>query len=131
EASMVDLGQWHGLLEAMPPGCRLLMCGDPMQLPPIGFGLVFHHLTAIDAITARLETIHRQSDASGIPEVAKAIRCGSLPKLRSYNGIGAGVHLRAVPDDESLGDVVTQVATELGGFLAEKHSLQIIAPLND
>jgi exodeoxyribonuclease V alpha subunit len=131
ESSMVDLGQWHELLEAMPSGCRLLMCGDPMQLPPIGFGLVFHHLAAMEAITARLETIHRQSGASGIPEVAQAIRSGEKPVYRPYAGRGIGVNFYALADGEDLGHVVEKVATDLGGFEGGEHALQIIAPLNE
>jgi exodeoxyribonuclease V alpha subunit len=73
EASMVDLGQWARLLKAMPRGCRLVMVGDTAQLPPIGFGLLFHVL-AQRPTTARLTRIFRQDDANGIPLAADAIR---------------------------------------------------------
>lgn len=59
EASMVDLGLWAELLDLMPPGCRLAMIGDVAQLPPIGFGLVFH-LLAQRPDTIRLTQVFRQ-----------------------------------------------------------------------
>ncbi len=44
EMSMVDLVLMQGLLDAMPPDCRLVMVGDPAQLPPVGSGAVWHRL---------------------------------------------------------------------------------------
>jgi exodeoxyribonuclease V alpha subunit len=39
EASMLDLPTMYRILRHLPEGCRLLLVGDPGQLPPIGFGL--------------------------------------------------------------------------------------------
>ena len=36
ETSMVDLQLMASLLKALKPGCRLLLVGDPDQLPPVG-----------------------------------------------------------------------------------------------
>ncbi|MFN5695970.1 MAG: AAA family ATPase, partial [Cyanobacteriota bacterium] len=35
EVSMLDLQLTQSLLEALPPSCRLVLVGDPAQLPPI------------------------------------------------------------------------------------------------
>lgn len=40
EMSMVDLPLMQALLEAVKPGCRLVMVGDPDQLPSVGPGNV-------------------------------------------------------------------------------------------
>lgn len=93
EASMLDLVTAVQLLRLMPVGARLLLVGDEGQLPPVSFGLIFHRLVQDDAITARLVTVHRQSEASGIPAVANAIRGGQMPKFAPYRGFGAGVSL--------------------------------------
>jgi exodeoxyribonuclease V alpha subunit len=41
EASMIDLSTIYRVVQSLKPGCRLLLVGDPGQLPPIGFGIVF------------------------------------------------------------------------------------------
>ena len=44
EMSMLDLALTQALLAALPSGCRLLLVGDPAQLPPVGSGAVWHRL---------------------------------------------------------------------------------------
>ena len=44
ESSMLDLPLMYSIVRALPVRARLLLVGDPYQLPPIGFGLVFHVL---------------------------------------------------------------------------------------
>ena len=53
EASMIDLPTLHAILRYMPEGARLLLTGDAAQLPPIGFGLVYHALVSDPQITDR------------------------------------------------------------------------------
>lgn len=115
EASMVDLGQWHQLHLAMQSGCRLLMVGDPDQLPPIGFGLVFHVLAEVPEITASLTKIHRQKDDSGIPEAACAIRDRKLPNFLEFLGLAPGVSFVEVPTDK-IPAAIERIVTDLGGF---------------
>ncbi|WP_431201364.1 AAA family ATPase [Bradyrhizobium betae] len=79
EASMVDLPTFDKLAKRLRPGSRLLLVGDEAQLPPIGFGLVFHKLVGDPSITSRLTQVHRQAAATGIPAAASAIRTGGLP----------------------------------------------------
>jgi exodeoxyribonuclease V alpha subunit len=91
EASMLDLTNANALLRFMPQGARLVLVGDEAQLPPVGFGLIYHRLVDDDSITARLTVIHRQSEATGIPNVAAAVRSGNLPTMSSYTGPSDGV----------------------------------------
>ncbi len=44
EASMIDIHIMAALLEAIAPGCRLVLIGDPNQLPPVEVGEVFGDL---------------------------------------------------------------------------------------
>ncbi|MTJ93599.1 MAG: AAA family ATPase [Desulfovibrio sp.] len=128
ESSMPDLGQWARLLKAMPPGCRLVMVGDTAQLPPIGFGLVFH-LLAQRPDTAMLTRIFRQDDASDIPMVADAIRHRMPLGLDAFNGPADGVSLL----DCKLTDLDREVAravTSLGGFGADGLALHVVAATN-
>jgi exodeoxyribonuclease V alpha subunit len=92
EASMLDLPIMHRIVRNLPDGVRLLMVGDPYQLPPIGFGLVFHKLAESSTIPrVELTQVHRQADSSGIPSVAFAVRGGVVPQLRAFEGSDAGV----------------------------------------
>jgi len=108
EASMLDLVTAVQLLRLMPDGARLLLVGDEGQLPPVSFGLIFHRLVQDDAITARLVTVHRQSEASGIPAVATAIRSRQMPKFAAYRGFGVGVSLVECAD-RSLQSAVLEI----------------------
>ena len=46
EASMVDSALLDALLSALPTECRLILCGDPGQLPPVAPGSLLHALEA-------------------------------------------------------------------------------------
>lgn len=112
EASMLDLVTALQLLRQMPDGARLLLVGDEGQLPPVGFGLTFHRLVQDDAITARLVTVLRQSEASGIPGVAAALRQFRMPTFSPYRGFGVGVSLVECADSV-LGSAVMTIWAEL------------------
>lgn len=136
EASMVDLGQWHQLFEAMTAGCQVVMVGDAGQLAPIGFGLVFHLLCKQDEITARLTEIHRTADESHIPFIANSVLAGKMPQFDPYQGKADGV-VNFIAIDEDCADpliaileALDKVTEDLGDFSPKMHNLQIIAALN-
>lgn len=117
EASMLDLPTAFRVLRHLPDGVRLLLVGDPAQLPPIGFGLVFHRLVQSSSVPlVELTKVHRQAAATGIPSIAAAIRGHVAPDLRPYSGSAPGVsfiecapelvqgHLRQLGDDWSEDD---------------------------
>jgi exodeoxyribonuclease V alpha subunit len=92
EASMVDLPTFYRNLRYVPDGARVLLVGDPAQLPPIGFGLVFHKLAGNSNVPqTHLVQVHRQAESTGIPAVATAVRNHHIPSLRTYEGKGQGV----------------------------------------
>lgn len=124
EASMIDLPTLHALLRYMPDGARLLLTGDAAQLPPIGFGLVYHALARDPHITANLKVIHRQSAESGIPEVSAAIQERRMPVFSEYKGVADGVSF--VPCGLGLiGDVVERIVHQLGGY---PNGVLVVAP---
>ena len=62
EMSMVDLPLMAALLAALKPDCRLVMVGDPDQLPSVGPGNVFSDLIRSGRIeTVALTEIFRQA----------------------------------------------------------------------
>lgn len=98
EASMLDLPSTFRILKHLPDGSRLLLVGDPAQLPPIGFGLVFHRLVESPAVPqVELVDVHRQAAATGIPALAAAIRAHQVPVVCAYSGRRPGVSFIECP----------------------------------
>lgn len=98
EASMLDLPSTFRILKHLPDGARLLLVGDPAQLPPIGFGLVFHRLVESPAVPqVELVDVHRQAAATGIPALAAAIRAHQVPVVGEYSGRRTGVSFIECP----------------------------------
>ena len=84
EMSMVDLPLMAALLAAIRDGCRLVMVGDPDQLPSVGPGNVFGDLIRSGQVeTVGLTEIFRQAQASAIIRTAHAVNEGHLPELRN------------------------------------------------
>jgi exodeoxyribonuclease V alpha subunit len=82
EMSMVDLLLMRALLAAMRPGCRLVMVGDPDQLPSVGAGNVFSDLIRSKIIvTVALNEVFRQASQSAIIRSAHAVNRGDSPDL--------------------------------------------------
>ena len=82
ETSMVDLQLMLSLLRALTPNCRLILVGDPDQLPSVGAGNVFSDLIRSGKIaTVRLTEIFRQAQESLIVMNAHAVNRGALPDL--------------------------------------------------
>ncbi len=91
ESSMLDLPQMYRIVRVLPVRARLLLVGDPYQLPPIGFGLIFQVLaTSPNIPRVELVEIHRQARSSGIPQIAREIRHGIVPPLPTFTGVCAG-----------------------------------------
>lgn len=83
EASMVDLLLMRALLRALPERCRLVLVGDPDQLPSVGAGNLFSDLIRSGRVpTVRLTEIFRQARESLIIMNAHAVNQGLLPELR-------------------------------------------------
>lgn len=115
EASMLDLPTTFRILKYLPDGVRLLLVGDPAQLPPIGFGLVFHRLVQSIAVPqVELTEVHRQAAATGIPAVATAIRAHLVPDLGCYRGCRPGVSFIEVHSSHIQG-VLQQLADDWQG----------------
>ena len=83
EMSMVDVQLLHSLLRAIPENKRLILVGDPDQLPPVGPGFPFGDMLRSNMLpTVRLTDIFRQAQESLIVTNAHRINAGELPELR-------------------------------------------------
>lgn len=75
EVSMLDIYLARHLLNALPPGCRLILVGDADQLPSVGPGAVLSELIACGRIpVVKLDQVFRQDAGSLIAANAKRIR---------------------------------------------------------
>jgi len=87
ETSMVDLPLMAALLDALPGDCRLVLVGDPDQLPSVGPGSLFADLIRSGTVpTVRLTEIFRQAAQSAIIRNAHQINAGRTPDLRRNEG---------------------------------------------
>ncbi len=82
ETSMVDISLMAALLAALRSHCRLVLVGDPDQLPSVGPGNVLDHLLRSGVIPAvQLTEIFRQARESAIVMNAHGVNRGQIPDL--------------------------------------------------
>lgn len=81
ETSMVDLPLMSALLGALRGDCRLVLVGDPDQLPSVGPGNLLSDLLRSGRIpSVRLTEIFRQAAESAIVRTAHAVNQGKCPE---------------------------------------------------
>ena len=86
ETSMVDISLMSALLAALRGDCRLVLVGDPDQLPSVGPGALLSDLLRCGRIPAvHLTQIFRQAQESAIVMYAHQIDQGILPNLTANN----------------------------------------------
>ncbi|MBM3712188.1 MAG: ATP-dependent RecD-like DNA helicase [Actinobacteria bacterium] len=88
EASMLDIGLFKSLLEAVNKNSNLILVGDIDQLPAVGPGNVLADIINSEVFSVvRLETIYRQGGKSQIIYNAHRIRDGIYPVIKrsEYN----------------------------------------------
>jgi len=86
EASMLDILLMHALLQALKPGCRLILVGDAHQLPSVGPGNLLSDLLRCGRIpSVELTEIFRQARESAIVMNAHRVNRGEPPDLRNQS----------------------------------------------
>ena len=83
EMSMVDVQLLSSLLRAIPENKRIILVGDPDQLPPVGPGYPFGDMLRSNVLpTVRLTEIFRQAQESLIVMNAHRVNSGEMPDLK-------------------------------------------------
>ena len=129
ETSMVDLALMRALLCALRPGCRLVLVGDPDQLPSVGAGNVFSDLirSGRTAVVA-LRDVFRQAERSAIVRSAHAVNEGRAPEL--HNSAASDFFFLPRRDSARLVETVTELCRtrlpEKMGIPAD--SIQVLTP---
>ena len=129
EMSMVDIELMRSLLEAMRPGSRLVLVGDPDQLPSVGPGSVLGDMLRSGVVPAvSLTQVFRQAEQSAIIRAAHAVDRGELPPLEN-SGSGDLFFLRRRAPDRLVQTVVELCRDRLPknmGIPAEQ--IQVLSP---
>ncbi|MCB1644889.1 MAG: exodeoxyribonuclease V subunit alpha [Pseudomonadales bacterium] len=149
EASMIDLALMKRLLSALRPDCRLILLGDPEQLPSVDTGNVLMDICkesppfseelaaeiqtclgyttpaslsshGLQNAVCQLQKSYRFSASSGLGQMAGQIRAGQLPQSNGAVRV------------EPLQALTGQLASGLAAFYdAYFHALQAGASLQE
>ena len=123
EASMVDLVLMQALLAALPGGCRLVLVGDPHQLPSVGPGNLLS-----DLLPLRLTEIFRQAAASAIIRGARAVDQGDCPVLVN-DPAGDFFFLRRLDPAAAVETIVSLCQTRLPQNMGiSPDQIQVLSP---
>ncbi len=128
EMSMVDVGLLHSLLQAIPMNKRLILVGDPDQLPPVGPGFPFGDMLRSNMLpTVRLTDIFRQARESLIVMNAHRINSGELPELRR---VDKDFFFMRRNSEEALTQLICDLcATRLPGKMGiPADQIQVLSP---
>lgn len=130
EMSMVDVPLMHALLNALPPGTRLLLVGDADQLPPVGCGDVLRDCMDSGRLPViRLTEIFRQAARSRIITNAHRINQGQMPILSDEE---SDFIFEDILPPEKILDRVTKLCQMECGRLNTSEPLmdvQVLAPM--
>ena len=109
EMSMVDVELLHSLLLAIPQGKRLILVGDPDQLPPVGPGFPFSDMLRSGVLpTVRLTEIFRQAQESLIVMNAHRVNRGEMPELKN---VKSDFFFMRRQNEESLTSLIRDLVT--------------------
>ncbi len=130
ECSMIDIGLFSALLDAIPKGMRLIMVGDVDQLPSVGPGNVLRDVIGSGVIpVVRLTRIFRQAQCSRIVMNAHAINEGRFPDIS--NGRDTDFFFIRTPDASSIPDTVVSLVAERlpRSYGVPAREIQVLTPM--
>ena len=128
EMSMVDIQLLHGLMKAIPSDRRLILVGDPDQLPPVGPGFPFGDMLRSGVLDAvRLTEVFRQAQESLIVMNAHRVNRGELPNLRDRKSDFFFLPCRSEQEvGQTVADLCSRRLPQNMGIPAEQ--IQVLTP---
>ena len=109
EMSMVDVQLLHSLLQAIPQGKRVILVGDPDQLPPVGPGFPFSDMLRSGQLpSVRLTEIFRQAQQSLIVMNAHRVNRGEMPELKS---VTSDFFFMRRPSEDAVATLIRDLCT--------------------
>ncbi len=130
ETSMVDIVLMSALLSALRSDCRLVLVGDPDQLPSVGAGNLFSDLIRSARIpTVRLTEIFRQARQSAIVMTAHGVNRGELPELRNTSKDRDFFFIRRLEGQAAVDAIVELCQTRLPKNMGiPSNQIQVLSP---
>jgi exodeoxyribonuclease V alpha subunit len=130
ESSMLDVELAAALIEACADGTRLLLVGDPAQLPSIGPGRVLADIIDSGAVpVTELTTLYRQRDGGTIAKLATAVRGGELAAVDSpEREVVIVTARRSAEAAHRVTQLVTDSIPRALGITAE--DIQVVTPVH-
>jgi exodeoxyribonuclease V alpha subunit len=134
EVSMLDVALARRLVDALESPSRLILVGDPDQLPAVGPGSVLADLLACGRIpTARLTQVFRQDERSLIVSNAHLVLEGREPRFPPRGVTDSDFYFFPVEEGgeaiaERVVEVVTQRIPKSFG-LDWREDVQVLAPM--
>ena len=128
EMSMVDVLLLHSLLQAVPERARIILVGDPDQLPPVGPGSPFSDcLRSQQLPSVRLTEIFRQAQQSLIVMNAHRVNQGQMPQLRD---VKSDFFFLRCNSEEAVGKTIEDLcSTRLPRNMGiEPDQIQVLTP---
>ncbi len=128
ESSMMDLPLMHALLAALKGECRLVLVGDPDQLPSVGPGNLLSDLIRSNRVPmVALTEIFRQAAESGIVQNAHKVNGGELPDLGNRSGDFFFLRRKdGVRTAEAIVDLISRRLPEKMGIPSDQ--IQVLSP---
>ena len=128
ECSMVDVLLMDSLFRAVPDRARLILVGDPDQLPPVGPGCPFSDMIRSGTVpVVRLTEIFRQAQQSLIVMNAHRVNHGEMPDLAARDRDFFFLRRRA--EDAAAQTIVDLVAQRLPKNMGVPASeIQVLSP---
>ncbi len=133
EASMIDIWLMHHLLEALPPGARLILVGDIDQLPSVGPGNVLRDIIASRRFPeATLTKIYRQARRSAIVRNAHRINAGKMPRWANGAVDNDFFFIEREDPEKALDTIVHLVAERIPKRfgLDPVRDIQVLSPMH-
>lgn len=138
ETSMLDAQLAAALFAALPREARLVLVGDPDQLPSVGAGNVLADLIASGMVPrVHLTHIYRQAQASQIVMNAHRINQGEMPVLEPEPGQHRDFRFFSVSNDKErapieANDKLIRYLTEVlpKSNIDRIRSVQILTPMH-
>ena len=128
EMSMVDIQLLYSLMQALPARVRLILVGDPDQLPPVGPGFPFNDMLRSGKLpSVRLTEIFRQAQQSLIVMNAHRVNAGQMPEL---NNVKNDFFFLGAKTEEAVGQTIVGLcATRLPKNMGiQPWEIQVLSP---
>lgn len=134
ETSMIDAQTMAAVFDAMPADGRLVLIGDPYQLPSVGAGNVLSDLLAARTgdrplvPSVELVNIYRQEENSSIAKESRTVKDGKVPFMdnKVRGGLAFYEHDASGIADEVVRLVTGPMRTQLG--LDPTRDVAIMSP---